>query len=54
MKTWNMHTVFHEVLCILGKQTFFYEVFERNDVIETSAAHFLKKSQVVKLEMFFD
>ena len=31
-----------------------YKVFDRNDIIETTVAHFLKKSQVVKVEMFFD
>ena len=32
-----------------------FEVFEHNDIIETTAAHLKnKKNQVVKLEMFFD
>ena len=32
-----------------------YEVFERNYIIKTTAANFFfQKSQVVKLEMFFD
>lgn len=47
IKTWNMHTGFYvhsiSILCL------FYtmlpeEVFERNDVVETLVAHFLKKS----------
>ena len=31
-----------------------YEVFEHNDIIETRAAYFFQKHQVLKLEIFFD
>ena len=34
-----------------------YEIFERNNIIDTTAAHFctfFQKSQVIKLEIFFD
>ena len=37
-KVWNMHTVFYV----------FYEVFERNDIMETTTAHFFQKVRVVK------
>ena len=38
---------------IILKQLFCYEVFERYDM-ETTAEHFFKKCQVVKLGIFFD
>ena len=31
-----------------------YEIFQRNEIIETTAAHFFQKRQIVKLEMFSD
>ena len=38
-----MYTVFYEAFFISDKQLFCYEVFERNDIIETTAVRFFKK-----------
>ena len=43
IETWNMHTEFYEVFLNSDKPLFCYEVFERNDLIETTGAHFFKK-----------
>ena len=38
-----MNTVFHEISYLRQEIILCYEVFERNDIIETTASHFLKK-----------
>ena len=48
-----MHTVCYEVLYLRQTNNLCDEVFERNDIIETTAAHFFK-NQVVMFEIFFE
>ena len=38
-----MNAVFYEIFYLRQKVILCYEVFERNDIIEATAAHFFKK-----------
>ena len=51
IKIWNMHTVFYEVFFI-PDGILCYEVFERNDIIETKAVHFFKKVRWLSSKCF--